>query len=163
MCPSVLLEVAQGCEDFQAPILATVECFARVNSLVCLQPVKRVEGLLAARDVALIGSLVCVDPEVDLEAVRCQECLSAALLRAHESVFPCVCLLMSLEVPCSAVGPLAALKVAPKSLGLPFASLLVHALNRERGMRWVLGHRAVARIDLHADLVCSDGMLNVPA
>lgn len=86
-----------------------------------------------------------------------------AIRAEQETKGTCVCLLVSLEVSRRAVRPLAALEVAAKALDLPFARLLVHALNRERGMRWVLGHRTVARIDLHTYLVRRDGVLDVPA
>lgn len=52
-------------------------------------PVSRIECLITATHLTLVGLNLGVDAYMDLEAVGCQECLVAALLRALETVVAC--------------------------------------------------------------------------
>lgn len=52
-------------------------------------PVSRIECLITAAHLTLVGLNLGVDANMDLEAVGCQECLVAALLRALETVVAC--------------------------------------------------------------------------
>lgn len=99
----------------------------------CLSsPVQGVEGFFAALHVAFKWLLLCVNPDMDFEAVRGQEGLPAALLVAHERVLSPVGLLVSAQVPRCAVRPRTAFK---------HALVALHLMRRTGGWkgRWQLG------------------------
>ncbi len=91
----------------------------RINSVSSsYSPVESVEGFLTALHGTLKGLLFCVDADVDLQAVGCEEGFAAALLVAHECVFTAVSLLMRAQVSRRAVGARTALEHALVSLHL---------------------------------------------
>ena len=87
--PLVLAQVAQGGEELGAVVPFALESGPVVNPLVSFETVERCEGLVAAGRVAFKGPVLGVHPDVDLEAVRIEERLAAALLVALESVLAC--------------------------------------------------------------------------
>lgn len=75
-------------------------------------PVQRVKCLFAALHITLERFLFCVNTDMDLETVRGEEGLPAALLIAHKGVLAPVCLLMRPQISCCAVSPWATFKCA---------------------------------------------------
>ena len=84
VCSSVLLEITFCSKDFPAILFRTIECVAQNNILLKLEkstvvtcvdspmgiePVQRVEGGETLEIFADEGSLLSVDPDVDLEGV----------------------------------------------------------------------------------------------
>ena len=68
--PNVLFEIATGGELFGTLVIFTVERLTRVKSLVSVESVSSVEGLVTAIFLTGIRFLPCVDSTVDLELVR---------------------------------------------------------------------------------------------
>lgn len=89
------------------------------NTTMCVgPPVQGVKGLLTALHVTLKRLLLGVYTDVDLEAVRGEEGLSAALLITHKCVFTPVGLLVCSQVSRRAVRPRAAFEHALVTLHL---------------------------------------------
>lgn len=60
-----------------------------MSTIGFILPVSRIECLITAAHLALVGFYLGVDAHMDLQTVRCKECLVATLLRALEAVVAC--------------------------------------------------------------------------
>ena len=89
-----------------------------ITKLCAGPPVQGVKSLLTALHVTLKRLLLGVYTDVDLEAVRGEEGLSAALLITHKCVFTPVGLLVCSQVSRRAVRPCAAFEHALVALHL---------------------------------------------
>ena len=65
----MLLQITPCCELFAAVVVFAVERFSRVDSLVSIKSVQRVERLVTAVFLTGIRSFPCVYPAVYFEAV----------------------------------------------------------------------------------------------
>lgn len=91
---------------------------ATCGTAAAFLPVQCIERLFAALHVTFKRLLLRVHSDVDFEAVGGKKGLAAAFLIADKSVFPTVRLLVSAQVPGSAVGARTALEGALVSLHL---------------------------------------------
>lgn len=83
-----------------------------------LLPVQCIECLFAALHITLKGLFLSVHSDMDFETIGGKEGLATTFLIADKCVFPTMCLLMSAQIPSSAIGARAALKGALVSLNL---------------------------------------------
>ena len=67
---NMLLQITSRCELFAAVVVLAVECLSRVDPLVSIQSVERVERLITAIFLTGIGPFPCVHPAVYFETVR---------------------------------------------------------------------------------------------